>query len=105
MFVAIALVTDERQFGLYSATYAGASLVSFFASVGQQSTVLRFWPQYASAGDIGGIESGAIRLLSGRRLCASEQSAHQQNCPRSYAPECLVHVRSNARAAKGVSKK
>lgn len=50
MFVAIALVTDERQFGLFSAAYAGASLVSFFASVGQQSAVLRFWPEYESAG-------------------------------------------------------
>ncbi len=47
MFVVIAMITDERQFGLYSATYAGASLVSFFATVGQQSTVLRFWPQYS----------------------------------------------------------
>lgn len=52
MFVAVAMVMDERQFGLYSATYAGASLVSFFASVGQQSTVLRFWPQYAGLGDL-----------------------------------------------------
>ena len=52
MFVVIAMVTDEREFGLYSATYAGASLVSFFASVGQQSTVLRFWPQYAEADDL-----------------------------------------------------
>ena len=52
MFVAVALVTDERQFGLYSATYAGASLISFFASVGQQSAVLRFWPQYTSLGDL-----------------------------------------------------
>jgi len=53
MFVVIAMVTDERQFGLYSATYAGASLVSFFASMGQQSTVLRFWPQYLALGKIG----------------------------------------------------
>jgi O-antigen/teichoic acid export membrane protein len=52
MFVAVAMVMDGRQFGLYSATYAGASLVSFFASVGQQSTVLRFWPQYAGIGDL-----------------------------------------------------
>jgi O-antigen/teichoic acid export membrane protein len=51
MFVAVAMVTDERQFGLFSATYAGASLVSFFASVGQQSTVLRFWPQYVGLDD------------------------------------------------------
>ncbi|RJT40554.1 lipopolysaccharide biosynthesis protein [Mesorhizobium waimense] len=51
MFVAVAMVMDGRQFGLYSATYAGASLVSFFASVGQQSTVLRFWPQYVGLGD------------------------------------------------------
>jgi O-antigen/teichoic acid export membrane protein len=48
MFVVIAMITDERQFGLYSATYAGASLVSFFASVGQQSAALRFWPQYVA---------------------------------------------------------
>jgi O-antigen/teichoic acid export membrane protein len=53
MFLAVALVTDERQFGLFSAAYAGASLVSFFASVGQQSVVLRFWPQYAGAGQVG----------------------------------------------------
>jgi len=52
MFVVVAMVTDERQFGLYSATYAGASLVSFFASIGQQSTVLRFWPQYAEGNDL-----------------------------------------------------
>lgn len=52
MFVAVAMVMDGREFGLYSATYAGASLVSFFASVGQQSTVLRFWPQYAGLGDL-----------------------------------------------------
>ncbi|CAN7726603.1 lipopolysaccharide biosynthesis protein [Mesorhizobium amorphae] len=51
MFVAVAMVMDGRQFGLYSAAYAGASLVSFFASVGQQSTVLRFWPQYVGLGD------------------------------------------------------
>lgn len=52
MFVVIAMVTDARQFGLFSATYAGASLVSFFASVGQQSTVLRFWPQYEGREDL-----------------------------------------------------
>jgi O-antigen/teichoic acid export membrane protein len=52
MFVIFAMIMNERQFGLYSATYAGASLVSFFASVGQQSTALRFWPQYAEAGDL-----------------------------------------------------
>jgi O-antigen/teichoic acid export membrane protein len=46
------LVTDERQFGLYSATYAGASVVSFFATMGQQGTALRFWPQYAGANDL-----------------------------------------------------
>jgi O-antigen/teichoic acid export membrane protein len=52
MFVVVAMVTDERQFGLYSAAYAGASVVSFFATIGQQSTVLRFWPQYAGANDL-----------------------------------------------------
>lgn len=52
MFVAVATVTDVRQFGLYSAAYAGASLVSFFSLVGQHSTVLRFWPQYAGNNDL-----------------------------------------------------
>ncbi|CDX13644.1 Polysaccharide biosynthesis protein [Mesorhizobium sp. ORS 3324] len=63
MFVAVAMVTDERQFGLYSATYAGASLVSFFASVGQQSTVLRFWPQYAGLGDLGSAHGLMARAI------------------------------------------
>ena len=63
MFVVIALVTDERQFGLYSAAYAGASLVSFFAVMGQQSTVLRFWPQYARAG-----RTGIANGLMGRSM-------------------------------------
>jgi O-antigen/teichoic acid export membrane protein len=52
MFVVVAMITDERQFGLYSTAYAGASVVSFFATVGQQSTALRFWPQYAGANDL-----------------------------------------------------
>jgi O-antigen/teichoic acid export membrane protein len=52
MFVAVAMTTDGRQFGLYSAAYAGASLASFFAVVGQQSAVLRFWPQYAGNNDL-----------------------------------------------------
>ena len=63
MFLAVALVTNERQFGLFSAAYAGASLVSFFASVGQQSTVLRFWPQYTSAGQIGIANSLMARAI------------------------------------------
>lgn len=63
MFLAVALVTDERQFGLFSAAYAGASLVSFFASVGQQSVVLRFWPQYAGAGQKGVANSLMLRSI------------------------------------------
>ena len=63
MFVAVAMVMDERQFGLYSATYAGASLVSFFASVGQQSTVLRFWPQYVGLGDLNSAHGMMARAI------------------------------------------
>ncbi|HEV7718520.1 MAG TPA: lipopolysaccharide biosynthesis protein [Arsenicitalea sp.] len=63
MFVVVAMITDERQFGLFSATYAGASLVSFFASVGQQSTVLRFWPEYAGAGDLPSAHSFMARAI------------------------------------------
>ena len=74
MFVVVALVTDERQFGLYSAAYAGASLVSFFATMGQQSTVLRFWPQYASAGKLGvanGLMARALLTIVGSLLVSS----------------------------------
>ena len=81
MFAVIATVMDAREFGLFSTTFAGASLVSFFASVGQQGTVLRFWPQYAGTGDLpaanalmaraivvalaGGIASGLLIVLVG----------------------------------------
>ena len=64
MFVVVAMITDERQFGLFSATYAGASLVSFFASVGQQSAVLRFWPQYAGSGDLPAAHSFMARAVA-----------------------------------------
>ncbi|MCJ8055942.1 lipopolysaccharide biosynthesis protein [Shinella curvata] len=65
LFVAAAVVTDERQFGLFSTAYAGASLVSFFSIVGQHAVVMRFWPQYAGVGDIAsanGVMARAIRL-------------------------------------------
>ena len=74
MFVVVALVTDERQFGLFSAAYAGASLVSFFATIGQQSTVLRFWPQYASAGQLGianGLMARALVIIVGSLVVSS----------------------------------
>lgn len=64
MFATFAMIMDARQFGLYSATYAGASLVSFFASVGQQSTVLRFWPQYAEAGDLAAAHGMMARAIT-----------------------------------------
>jgi O-antigen/teichoic acid export membrane protein len=52
LFAAAAMVTDERQFGLFSTAYAGASLVSFFSLAGQHAVVMRFWPQYAGRGDL-----------------------------------------------------
>lgn len=65
LFMAAAMVTDQRQFGLFSTAYAGASLVSFFSIVGQHAAVLRFWPQYTGIGDIAsanGLMVQAIRL-------------------------------------------
>ena len=65
LFVAAAMVTDQRQFGLFSTAYAGASLVSFFAVVGQHAAIMRFWPQHAGGGDIAtanGLMARAIRL-------------------------------------------
>ncbi|TPW32839.1 lipopolysaccharide biosynthesis protein [Pararhizobium mangrovi] len=64
MFAAIAMAMDPRQFGLFSATFAGASLVSFFASIGQQSTVLRFWPQYAETGDLPSAHAFMARAIA-----------------------------------------
>ena len=51
MFMVAAMVTDVRSFGLFSTAFAAASLVSFVNVVGQQSIILRFWPQHAGAGD------------------------------------------------------
>jgi O-antigen/teichoic acid export membrane protein len=63
MFFVVALVTDERQFGLYGAAYAGASLASFFNTLGQQSAVIRFWPEHASAGNYRTAHSFMARSL------------------------------------------
>lgn len=63
MLAAAAMVTDERQFGLYSTAYAGASLVSFFSLIGQHAVVLRFWPQYA-----GGQDQPAANALMARAI-------------------------------------
>lgn len=66
MLAAAAMVTDERQFGLYSTAYAGASLVSFFSLIGQHAVVLRFWPQYAGSDD----HPAATALLARAMLVA-----------------------------------
>jgi O-antigen/teichoic acid export membrane protein len=52
MFVVAAMVTDVRSFGLFSTAFAAASLVSFVNVVGQQSIILRYWPQHAGAGNL-----------------------------------------------------
>lgn len=64
MFVVIAAVMDARQFGLFSTTFAGASLVSFFSTMGQQGTVLRFWPQYAGTGDLSSANGLMLRSIA-----------------------------------------
>ena len=51
MFLAVSLVTDARQFGLFGAAFAAASLISFFSTVGQQSVILRFWPEHVGRDD------------------------------------------------------
>lgn len=66
MLAAAAMVTDERQFGLYSTAYAGASLVSFFSLIGQHAVVLRFWPQYAGSED----QPAATALMARAMLVA-----------------------------------
>jgi O-antigen/teichoic acid export membrane protein len=52
MFVVAAMVTDVRSFGLFSTGFAASSLVSFVNVVGQQSIILRYWPQHAGAGNL-----------------------------------------------------
>lgn len=64
VFVAAAMAMDERQFGLFSTAYAGASLVSFFAPVGQHAAVMRFWPQYAGNGDLSSANGLMARALA-----------------------------------------
>jgi O-antigen/teichoic acid export membrane protein len=51
MFLAVSMVTDARQFGLFGAAFAAASLVSFFSTIGQQSVILRFWPEHMGRND------------------------------------------------------
>lgn len=67
LFVAAAMVMDERQFGLFSTAYAAASLVSFFSLVGQHAAVMRFWPQHAGNRDLAaanGLMARAIRVTA-----------------------------------------
>jgi O-antigen/teichoic acid export membrane protein len=63
LFVAAAMVTDERQFGLFSTAYASASLVSFFSLIGQHAVVMRFWPQYAGGGDLSSANGLMVRAI------------------------------------------
>jgi hypothetical protein len=63
VFVAAAMVTDERQFGLFSTAYASASLVSFFSLIGQHAVVMRFWPQYAGGGDLSSANGLMVRVI------------------------------------------
>ncbi|HEV7247013.1 MAG TPA: lipopolysaccharide biosynthesis protein [Shinella sp.] len=74
LFVAAAMVTDERQFGLFSTAYASASLVSFFSLIGQHAAVMRFWPQYAGGGDLSsanGLMARAILVAAAGLIAAS----------------------------------
>ena len=52
MFVVAAMVTHVRSFGSLSTAFAAASLVSFVNVVGQQSIILRYWPQHSEAGTL-----------------------------------------------------
>lgn len=63
VFVVAAMAMDERQFGLFSTAYAGASLVSFFSLVGQHAAVMRFWPQYAGVRDFSSANSFMCRAV------------------------------------------
>jgi O-antigen/teichoic acid export membrane protein len=68
MFLAVSLVTDTREFGLFGAAFAAASLVSFFSTVGQQSVILRFWPEHVGRND--GPAARAVMVLSLRVAAA-----------------------------------
>ncbi len=63
MFFSIAMVTDAREFGLFGAAFAAASLVSFFSTVGQQSVALRFWPEHVAHGDVGTAQAFMARSI------------------------------------------
>jgi O-antigen/teichoic acid export membrane protein len=63
MFFSVALVTDAREFGLFGAAFAAASLVSFFSTVGQQSVALRFWPEHVARGEVGTAQAFMARSI------------------------------------------
>lgn len=63
MFFAVALATDAREFGLFGAAFAGASLVSFFSTMGQQSVILRYWPEYLARGEVGTAQAFMARSI------------------------------------------
>lgn len=50
MFVAVAKITDEREFGFFAATFSLASLLAYVGLMGQHSAVLRFWPEWQGRG-------------------------------------------------------
>ncbi|MDX3974235.1 lipopolysaccharide biosynthesis protein [Shinella sp.] len=90
LFVAAAMVTDERQFGLFSTAYASASLVSFFSLIGQHAAVMRFWPQYAGGGDLpsaNGLMARAILVAAAGLVAASLLMLATAFLPLATVPE------------------
>ncbi|TWH01318.1 O-antigen/teichoic acid export membrane protein [Mesorhizobium sp. J18] len=80
MFIAMARITGESAFGYFASAFALASLLAFAGSLGQQSAILRFWPEWEGRGDTDAARSflllsvsvGAIGLIVvAAALCAA----------------------------------
>lgn len=70
MFVALSRVMDMAQYGLFAFGFALATMLAIGASFGQQTAILRFWPEYEAKGNLAGakraLEAGwGLTLIAG----------------------------------------
>lgn len=63
MLIAVAHVTSDRQFGFFAIAFSTASFIAFSGPIGQQSAIMRFWPEWAGKGSVALARSYLLRSL------------------------------------------
>jgi len=87
MFVAVALVTDERSSGFLQRDLCGCEPDFVLCECGGSKHVLRFWPQYASVGNVGVANSYMARaILTTLSDLASSLASLRSGCCRARSP-------------------